>query len=102
MNCLVTRKNNLNLHLPYQGIIYSVVLMIQKFNLSILELALVLCAFDFATDWSYHLLEASIFTLNYVPPENHEEGLLFGWSYLKIVCSIYVYEYKSANKNIQR
>ena len=98
---IVSCKSNLNPHSPFQGIIHSVLLLVDHFHLDLLQTASVLCAWDFCADCSYYFVAATIFAIGHFQPEDFA-GMNIGHNLLKLIRSIYIYEDKPECKNIQK
>ena len=101
ISSIVSCKSNLNPPSPFQGIIHSVLLLVDHFHLDLLQTASVLCAWDFCADCSYYFVAATIFAIGHFQPEDFA-GMNIGHNLLKLICSIYIYKDKPECKNIQK
>ena len=83
---------NLNCTFSFMGIVHATIMMTSQFDLSYLEIASVLCCYDFAAECSYYFIAASIFFLKFCDKENRSKGIAFGYDFLNYIRSLHEYE----------
>ena len=85
--------SNLHPHSPFQGIVQSVLLLTNHFDLNFVQIASVLTAWDFCAECSYYFLAATVFAIGHFTLDQ-STGIGIGHNLLKLIRSIYKYEDK--------
>lgn len=82
-------KANLNPTVFAQGVIFCVLALMKRFNLTLLELCGVLQAFDYVSDSSCYFIAACVYTLKFVPVADRAVGWNFGFALQKLIYQLY-------------